>query len=396
MKKIITLLTALLLTAAIVLPVCARQGLLILESTTAQLGHTVFLKVSVTESLAGDTAGISYSFDEKQLEALPELCKWEKNSILQDFSTSDHAGVWGSSDVTDLYGTVCVLAFRVRPDAKIGDTKVTCSLKVKSGAKEVGTFQAEATVQIICGHTYGQWENNGSTFHKRTCSLCKDVQNQPHTWDDGTISSGNKADVDILTYRCTVCGGTKEQEIPKVSEGTTDTQPTQPSRPAQGNPPDPTLPTVTKPTNPPEESRPNQSGNSNDPSRPTESTRPNQSGNNSNQGNQNYPSGSQGNPGSNYGGNTHDHENGTPTPTVTPGQNPGSSDQNAGNPGGNTGTPGQITPAPQDPHAGHDHGSENTTTTVVGQNPFVAAGDIFLVLGILLAVGAVIVRKKFK
>lgn len=393
MKKVIIVLTALLMSAVLAVSVYAEQSIVKLEDTTSQPGHTFFLKVSVTESLAGDTMGISYSYDEKVLEVVPESCKWEKAGILQDFSKNDTAGVWATGEIVDLYGTVCVLAFRVRSNAKPVETKVSCTLTVKSGAEEVGKFQTGATVTIVCDHVYGAWESNGDLVHQHVCGICEDTQNQPHSWDRGTVKVREDKQTDLMVYKCSVCGGTKESEIPKQSEGTKETQGNGNSGPTQSTQPSAPIPTVTRPTHPTEDdhdhdTRPSSRPTQPSSSRPTQpsSNRPTQSSGNGGNTSNNTQQGQTGNPNSgqqdthnqgSVGTMPHDHENGE---QISPVPSDGHTDHE------------HTQPSTQDPHAGHDHGNE--MTVVSSDKRLITAAGIFLVLGLALGGCSLLAKRR--
>ncbi len=378
MKKRFLMAVGLLLAAVFAVSVAAAPGILQLDDASGQLGQTVFLKVALNESVAGDTMGITYHFDDALLEPIPESCRWEKAGILQDFSESNNAGVWATNEAVELHGTLCVLAFKIHDKAKVGDTKVNCTLLVKHGSKEVGSFTAEATVTVTCSHQYGSWESNGSLLHRRACSLCGDTQSQSHTWDSGTEKNDGDKNVTVVTYRCAVCDGTKTEERPKQSgetENSGDGSSWAPSTP---------IPTVTNPYHPQET----------EPTHTSRPTTPIPTVTNPYHPQESTPT--QGASGSNGG-------------STQPGGNPGSSTQpGTGNvPGTEPGQPGATVPndhdheengqpenATQDPHAGHDHSNEDTHTETGGNNSLLVAACIFAVFGVFLAVSALLAKKK--
>ncbi|MDE5605185.1 MAG: hypothetical protein K2I73_06340 [Eubacterium sp.] len=69
------------------------------------------------------------------------------------------------------------------------------------------------------GHTFGDWEKFNETQHKRVCSKCGEVEYKNHAWNAGEET---KAPTDIeegeKTFTCTVCGETKTEAIPKITE----------------------------------------------------------------------------------------------------------------------------------------------------------------------------------
>lgn len=386
MKKVFSILTAVLLVILLAVSAGAQQRLVQLSGTTTQPGHTIFLQVQVTESLAGDTMGITYSYDEELLEPLPDSCSWEKTGILQDFSKSDPSGVWAANKAVDLYGTVCVLAFRVRPGVKPTETEVSCALLVKSGAEEVGKFTAQATVEIICAHAYGSWESSGNLMHKHVCGICGDVQSQMHSWNEGTVKVREDKTTDLMVYTCSVCGGTKQIEVDKQPESTKETQ----NQPTQSTRPSSTLPTVTRPAQSDGNSDSSQSGDkhgqgsasstvpSSAPSVPSQGqTGGNQSGQ-QNTGND-QSSGNQ----QTVSTVPHDHAGETMPAVTVPHEHA-------------AGTTDPTVETLQDPHAGHDHSHEDAATAVGTDQRLIAAAGIFLVLGLSLMVCMLIVKRKHR
>lgn len=397
MKKFILTFTALLLVAMLAVSAYASTNALKVSNSGGQLGHTVFLTVTLTESIAGDTLGITYDYDDKVLEALPESCKWEKTGILQDFSQTSAAGVWATDTRKDMSGVVCTLAFKIRTDAKIGDTKVQCTLIVKNGSDTVATYNATGVITVSCDHEYSAWISNGSLVHKHTCSLCGNTQSQSHNWDNGVTTENKDANTIIYTYTCTTCGATKQTEVEGATETTTDhdhgqgsnptTRPTDPI-PTTTRPTDP-VPTATRPTDPiPTSTRPTNPMPTTRPTNPTSSTKPGNSGTGTND--SSYPQQSTNNQNGNAG-TEHDHDH---VAAVVPGGGtivataPGITQNAADHDHGAVTT--------QDPHAGHDHSSETTTPSANQQERLVAAIGIFAVLGLFLIVSILLVKKKHR
>lgn len=244
MRKILTLVLCLALLFVLTLTCFAVTDTLTLTDATAQPGDTVYLTVTFHESVKGTTLGVSYSYDDAVLKPVPSSCTWSRKGSLQDFSTQN-TGVWTTASATDLKGSVCILTFKVDEKAKFDQTEVSCQVIVKNGSSEVGTYSATAKVVNQCAHQYGDWQNAGDIGHSRTCSACGGKQTQSHSWDEGTLSE--KTDdpyMNVKTYTCTVCGGTKAVDVPADKKPTTPT--TEATRPPQKETTAPTLPT--KPT----------------------------------------------------------------------------------------------------------------------------------------------------
>lgn len=64
-----------------------------------------------------------------------------------------------------------------------------------------------------------EYKDNGNGTHTGTCKGCLFKQTEDHTWDGGNvISKATTAKAGTLEYTCTLCGATKQEEIPKVKQ----------------------------------------------------------------------------------------------------------------------------------------------------------------------------------
>ena len=217
MKKWIAILLALLLVGNLGISALAAEDTLSLSDAVGQEGETVYLALSLNETVQGNTMGIRYSYDASLLEALPESCSWSIKGLMKDFDYNG-AGVWASGNTQGLSGNICVLAFKIKAPLASG-TEVTCTLTIKDGAADMGTYTAQATVTTACSHTYGEWSDGGTIGHSRACTLCGASQTQSHSWDNGVVTDNpaNPA-TQLKTFTCTACGGTKTTEIQKEQE----------------------------------------------------------------------------------------------------------------------------------------------------------------------------------
>lgn len=254
MKKPICILLILLLLSSLSCTALAAENGLTLSDAGGQPGQTVYLAVALRDSLMGDSVGISYSYDAAILEAVPGSCSWSSQGVLQDFDGHDQ-GVWANGSTKDLKGTICVLAFRIRPDVTFTETTVSCTLVVQNGGAEVGSFTAEATVSLDCNHEYGNFVDQGSIGHSRECGLCGRKQTQSHSWDEGIVKENpDSKEIDWKVFTCTVCGGTQSYEVPKSEEAKPEE--TKPAAPSETYPTLPTAPSETEPDNAPHYTQP--------------------------------------------------------------------------------------------------------------------------------------------
>lgn len=293
MKKIWMISAAILMILAMALNVCAVEESITISNAEGIPGATVYLTVALNESVTGDALAITYTFDSEKLEALVDAHAWNKTGMLQDFDDK-HVGVWASDSVTDFQGPVCVLAFRIRDDKAFRETDVACTVIVKNGSSDVGTYTANATVSLACNHSLGQWNGSDQYVHTRICEKCGQKQTQSHEWDSGTVSDHpeNPA-LDIVTYTCAVCGNTLQNEISSEGDHQDPNAPgTQESIPT-------TVPSapVTRPSDPPKNpDNQDNSSNQGNPGNQGSSTRPGEDHQHSgNQGSQNQNANNQGN-----------------------------------------------------------------------------------------------------
>ena len=68
-------------------------------------------------------------------------------------------------------------------------------------------------------HSYGQWQYKDADSHIRNCTGegCTAFETQAHTWDGGVVTKeATTTEKGLMTFTCTVCKGTKTQEIPML------------------------------------------------------------------------------------------------------------------------------------------------------------------------------------
>ena len=83
-----------------------------------------------------------------------------------------------------------------------------------SGVCSVCGYKKEQAQE--CQHEYGAWQYADADCHIRNCVKegCSAVETQPHTWDNGVVTKEpTTTEKGIRTYTCTVCKGTKTEDI---------------------------------------------------------------------------------------------------------------------------------------------------------------------------------------
>ena len=218
MKKIciMAIIMAMLLSVSAV--AAAEEDPLSLSDANVRAGQTIYLTLKLNTAVTGDTMGVSYTYDRNILEAVVSSCTWSKKGSLSNFNREDD-GVWATNTPVDLTGDICVLAFRVKSGAEFADTSVSCTLVIKNGSQEQGTYTAQAQVSYSCEHSFGNWENGGEIGHMKTCAYCGETRTAAHTLGTGvTTEKPNDPDNDLLIYKCEICDYVRQVEIPKQQE----------------------------------------------------------------------------------------------------------------------------------------------------------------------------------
>ena len=72
-------------------------------------------------------------------------------------------------------------------------------------------------------HSYGNWTSADGTAHRQTCTVCGDEKTADHTWNSGKVTKQPTCKAEgEKTHTCTVCGGTKIEPVPKLTDHTYD------------------------------------------------------------------------------------------------------------------------------------------------------------------------------
>ena len=112
-------------------------------------------------------------------------------------------------------------------DSVGSSSPLTFEKDLSSGRYYVGICKYSSSSNIVYSllvsaknvhtHSYGSWTNYSSTQHKRTCS-CGNTQYENHSWNSGVVTTQpTHTSYGVRTYTCTVCGGTKTEQIAKTS-----------------------------------------------------------------------------------------------------------------------------------------------------------------------------------
>ncbi len=78
--------------------------------------------------------------------------------------------------------------------------------------------ETKKTVLSLESHSYGAWEKDSASTHKKVCSVCGDAVKASHTWDSGKITKEATCKTEgERTYTCTTCGETQKIAISKLT-----------------------------------------------------------------------------------------------------------------------------------------------------------------------------------
>lgn len=212
MKKRYIWIACLLLIAALAIPVfAAAEVTLSASKNAAYRAEEITVTVSVSAVEGCKKGGIELSYDAGVFELVSGNWLLE-NTALKDFSVSTKDGVFAYSDAAAISGEIFQFTLRVREDAAFGDSSVTAAVSLGSES-----IQKTVSVKVACNHSYGNWEKADDNSHKRTCSVCGNVETAAHNWDAGSVTTKPSCTTEgIKTYTCTGCGATKTETVAKA------------------------------------------------------------------------------------------------------------------------------------------------------------------------------------
>ncbi len=225
MKKIICLLTTLILLVGLLAfsASAAGNGSLSVTGASGKQGDTVTLSVNLNSNpgLISMKFTVSYPSD-------LELVSVQNSGLLGGWTTpsptisSPYTVRWADSLApanSTATGKILTLKFKIKDTATPGAKTVTLNFSESrdvTGGKN--TFNSpSATVQVNCkAHTYGNWTKTNDNIHTRTCTGCGTPETQNHSWNNGSVTTTPACNqLGEKTYTCSVCQGTKTEELPK-------------------------------------------------------------------------------------------------------------------------------------------------------------------------------------
>ncbi len=280
MKKLITLLTVIVLVAALAtVAFAAEEPALYIADVTAAAGDEVVMNIEIVNNPGTSLGEFVFNFDTTALEFVSATAVggegWAWLVMVNDqvdnakfgsvvFSASD-AALTGDAVLVTLtlkvkadvvpgkYPVNAVVDFIGNDDADFitattytGYVVIPCTdhvMEVVSETPATCTTAGErvlkckycdvTTTEVIdaLGHTWGEWEVTtpatcaGAGVETRTCSVCGETETREipaaegHTWNEGEVTTeATCCEAGVKTFTCTVCGETKTEEIAATGE----------------------------------------------------------------------------------------------------------------------------------------------------------------------------------
>ncbi len=229
MKKIISLLTAVLMLATLfTVSVSATSYARVeLDKSEYHVGDTVQVKVYLDLNEKVTSFGVSYPFDTEVLTLLEDDSAWNEdaNSVMDTIVDlkGNPSAVWTASkgvNFSTLEGAALTLMLKVEKIPVGGETTINFNVILKNNNVNE---TIPVTIKIGCAsHTFGDWEEgtNGDE-HVRFCTVenCTGSESAPHNWDNGVVTDDPTCcDKGVKTYTCSDCNATKTEEVDPTGE----------------------------------------------------------------------------------------------------------------------------------------------------------------------------------
>lgn len=220
MKKITCIALALILLAALTVPVLAASGSVSLSTSasTVHRGDTFSVTASLSSSDAIALGTVTLSYDSSALELTGGSCHVSGVALGHVIASQKVGTFMLSGDPTVVSGRIFTFHFKVKDTAAFGNYTISSNASI---GVDVGQSisSGSTTVSVVCNHNYTNCTKADDANHVSTCSVCNDKKTEAHTWNSGTVTkeatckeTGNR----VLT--CTGCGATKDETIP-VTDG---------------------------------------------------------------------------------------------------------------------------------------------------------------------------------
>lgn len=223
MRKVCTMILALILVGILCVPVLAAESSSLTFVQTQDQSDEIVFTVSIsTGAVTAVAVTPNYSVNDFALVS----GQWLVDGLVDDFSKETGDGVIALAQAGNVNGQV--FSFTLKKKLQTADAmSVSCGVILLDAQNQ--RIELTAKVQQedkACDHSYGKYIAD-SAEHKRVCTKCGSVQLFQHIWDEGKLTQApTQTETGARTYNCTVCGYSKDAVIPVLS-GEDVTAPTQ-------------------------------------------------------------------------------------------------------------------------------------------------------------------------
>lgn len=192
----------------------AKSITLSTSSASAYRGDTISVTVNVTSKNSLAFLMITPNYDSSALTLVETI-----NGTVCSNMTNGKNPNWHSNgaDVTAT-GTLVTFKFKVNDSAAFADHTVGVTVRecYNAASEKVTVYTSAGKVTVNCKHNYNAWNSIDGNQHMRVCDICKNSENANHTWNTGSVTKpATCKEIGIKTFTCTVCNGTKTEDIPK-------------------------------------------------------------------------------------------------------------------------------------------------------------------------------------
>lgn len=218
MKKIVCLISSLVLLALSCITASAAGSSTLNGNTSVTVGSTIELTVNVSGCPDASSIAVSVSCD-SGFEI--DSGTWLKSGSLTNFDLAKGKGALGGLASPNVNGNLFKLVLKAKT-ASATAQNVSVNVIAKNGANEIMNITTSKAVKIGCKtHSFGNYGKKDNNSHTRTCSVCGNVETTAHNWNGGTVTkAANCKEAGIKTYTCTSCGATKTENIAKTNNHT--------------------------------------------------------------------------------------------------------------------------------------------------------------------------------
>ncbi len=212
MKRVLTVLLAIMLgVSLLVFPASAAHMGLKASSATLNRGDKFTVTVNLDNSKKVGSGGIVLNFDKSVFQITGGTCH-VADATLSQVSASKSGGVFALAENRVVSGKIFTIELKVKADAPFGSYTVSGNANLGGVSCTAGSV----SVKVECSHDFSAWTKVSGENHKRTCSICEKEEVAGHNWNSGTtVKAANCTTEGLKTYKCTDCGFTRDEVLPK-------------------------------------------------------------------------------------------------------------------------------------------------------------------------------------